>query len=194
MAHAQATQGIKNAVLGGIDSIEHGIYLDEETVEAMKQRGTFFVPTLVAPLWVIRRAEKDPASVPPYALRKAKEVLADHQRSFRFAVERGVKIAMGTDTGVGPHGTNAEELQRMVEGGMTPMQAIVATTKSAAECSRISHLAGTLDVGKRADLLGVDGDPLADVSILQDKDKLALIIKDGKTFKSTFGAAVAAAR
>src|SRR6266545_1686508 len=79
MAHAQATQGIKNAVLGGIDSIEHGIYLDEEVIEAMKQRGTFFVPTLVAPLWVMRRAEKDPSSVPPYALRKAREVAGDHE-------------------------------------------------------------------------------------------------------------------
>jgi imidazolonepropionase-like amidohydrolase len=187
MAHAQATQGIKNAVLGGIHSIEHGIFLDDETIEAMKQRGTFFVPTLVAPLWVLRRAEKDPASVPPYAVRKAKEVLADHKRSFQIAVERGVKIAMGTDTGVGPHGTNAEELQRMVEGGMSPMQAIVATTRSAAECSRLSHLTGTLEVGKRADLLGVDGDPLVDISILQDKDRLHLILKDGRTFKSQLG-------
>jgi imidazolonepropionase-like amidohydrolase len=191
MAHAQATQGIKNAVLGGIHSIEHGIFLDDETIEAMKQRGTFFVPTLVAPLWVLRRAEKDPASVPPYAVRKAKEVLADHKRSFQMAVERGVKIAMGTDTGVGPHGTNAEELQRMVEGGMSPMQAIVATTRSAAECSRLSHLTGTLEVGKRADLLGVDGDPLLDISILQDKDRLHLILKDGKTFKSQLAALAA---
>ncbi|MDQ3809343.1 MAG: amidohydrolase family protein [Chloroflexota bacterium] len=184
MAHAQASQGIRNAVLGGIDSIEHGIYLEDDVVEAMLQRGTFLVPTLVAPLWVMRRAERDPASVPPYALRKAKEVVADHQQSFRRAVERGVRIAMGTDTGVGPHGTNAEELQRMVEGGMTPMQAIVATTRTAAECMRIAHLTGTLEVGKRADLLAVDGDPLADIKVLQDKDKLALIMRDGKPFKN----------
>ncbi len=184
MAHAQATQGIKNAVLGGISSIEHGIFLDEEVVDEMKRRGTWFVPTLVAPLWIVRRAENDPASVPPYALRKAREVLAAHQASFRLAVERGVRIAMGTDTGVGPHGSNAEELERMVEGGMTPMQAIVATTRSAAECSRIAHLTGTLEVGKRADVLGIDGDPLADIRILQNRDKLALIMRDGVTFKS----------
>jgi imidazolonepropionase-like amidohydrolase len=184
MAHAQATQGIKNAVLGGIHSIEHGIYLDEETVDEMKRRGTWLVATLVAPLWVVRRAETDPTSVPPYALRKAREVMADHQASFRLAVERGVKIAMGTDTGVGPHGTNAEELERMVEGGMTPMQAIVATTRSAAECMRIAHLTGTLEVGKRADVLGVDGDPLADIRILQNKDRLALIMRDGRLWKS----------
>jgi imidazolonepropionase-like amidohydrolase len=184
MAHAQATQGIKNAVLGGISSIEHGIFLDEEVIEEMKRRGTFFVPTLVAPLWVIRRAEKDPSSVPPYALRKAREVVAAHQASFRLAVERGVRIAMGTDTGVGPHGSNAEELERMVEGGMTPMQAIVATTRTAAECTRIAHLTGTLEIGKRADVLAVDGDPLSDISLLQHKENLALIVKDGRTFKT----------
>jgi imidazolonepropionase-like amidohydrolase len=99
-------------------------------------------------------------------------------------VERSVRVAMGTDTGVGPHGTNAEELERMVEGGMTPMQAIVATTKTAAECMRIAHLTGTLEVGKRADVLGVDGDPLADIGVLQDKSKLALIVRDGASFKS----------
>ena len=90
---------------------------------------------------------------------------------------------MGTDTGVGPHGTNAEELERMVEGGMTPMQAIVATTRSAAECTRIAHLTGTLQPGKRADVLGVDGDPLSDIRVLQDKSRLALIMKDGAAFK-----------
>jgi imidazolonepropionase-like amidohydrolase len=184
MAHAQATQGIKNAVLCGISSIEHGIFLDEEVIDEMKRRGTFFVPTLVAPLWVIRRAEKDPSSVPPYALRKAREVMAAHQASFRLAVERGVRIAMGTDTGVGPHGSNAEELERMVEGGMTPMQAIVATTRTAAECTRIAHLTGTLEVGKRADILAVDGDPLSDITLLQHTDRLALIVKDGQTFKA----------
>src|SRR5438105_4014379 len=162
----------------------HGDYRDEETIDAMKQRGTYFVPTLIAPLWVLRRAEKDPASVPPYAVRKAKEVLSDHQQSFRLAVERGVRIAMGTDTGVGPHGTNAEELELMVEGGMTPMQAIVATTRWAAECARIAHVTGTLEVGKRADILGVDGDPLSDIRVLQNKDKLALIMRDGQAFKS----------
>lgn len=184
MAHAQATQGIMNAVKGGIFSIEHGIYLTEEVIDEMKRRGTWFVPTLVAPLWVVRRAERDPSSVPPYALRKAKEVMSDHQASFRLAVERGVKIAMGTDTGVGPHGTNAEELARMVDGGMTAMQAIVATTKSAAECARLDHITGTLEAGKRADLLAVEGDPLSDVTILQDKNRLRLIMKDGAAFKN----------
>lgn len=183
MSHAQATQGIYNAVVEGVESIEHGIYLDERVIDEMKARGTYLVATLVAPLWVIRRAEKDPASVPPYALRKAQEVKEAHHNSFRMAVEKGVAIAMGTDTGVGPHGSNAEELAQMVELGMSPMAAIVASTRTAAECSRIGHLTGTLTPGKRADLLGVDGDPLADIALLQQRDKLALIMKDGASFK-----------
>lgn len=192
MAHSQAAQGIRNSVLGGIASIEHGIYLEEDVIEEMIKRGTYLVATLVAPLWVIRRAEQDPASVPPYALRKAQEVKEAHFASFKMAVQKGVKIAMGTDTGVGPHGTNAEEVAVMVEAGMTPMQALVATTKTAAECSNIGHLTGTLEPGKRADLLAVDGDVLADVSILQNREKLALIIKDGEPFKNTLGARVKA--
>src|SRR5262249_30939143 len=131
MAHAQATQGIRNAVEGGVDSIEHGIYLDEEVVALMKARGTYLVPTLVAPVWVIRRAEQDPAAVPPYALRKAREVKEAHFANFRMAVAEGVRVAMGTDSGVGPHGSNAEELRLMVEAGMSPMAAIVAATGTA---------------------------------------------------------------
>ncbi|MGH2598156.1 MAG: amidohydrolase family protein, partial [Dehalococcoidia bacterium] len=184
MAHAQATQGIRNAVLGGIRSIEHGIYLTEQVCDEMIERGTYLVATLVAPVWVIRRAEKDPSNVPPYALRKATEVKEDHFKSFTMAVEKGVRIAMGTDTGVGPHGSNAEELVLMVEAGMTPMQAIVATTKTAAECCTIGNLTGTLEPGKHADLLVLDGDPLADIAILQNTDKLAVIMRDGETFKN----------
>jgi imidazolonepropionase-like amidohydrolase len=99
---------------------------------------------------------------------------------------------MGTDTGVGPHGTNAEEMQRMVEAGMSPMQVIVATTRSAADCARVGHLTGTLEVGKRADVLGVAGDPLADIGILQSKERLALIMRDGQVFKSSQRSAVSA--
>jgi imidazolonepropionase-like amidohydrolase len=185
MAHAHATQGIKNAVRAGIESIEHGSYLDEEAVDEMRRRGTYLVATLVAPLWGVRRAEQDPATMPPYALRKTKEVIEAHRASFRLAVERGVKIAMGTDSGVGPHGSNAEELQLMVELGMTPMQAIVAATGTAAACACLGHLTGTLQPGKRADVLAVDGDPLQDITVLQDRARLRLIMKDGQAFKNT---------
>ena len=183
MSHAQANQGIKNAVYGGIASIEHGIFLDEETAREMKRRGTYLVATLIAPLWVIRRAEREPGSVPPYAVRKAKEVAETHKAMFRMAVELGVPIAMGTDTGVGPHGTNAEELALMVEGGMTPMQAIVASTRTAAACARIPDV-GTLEAGKRADLIAVSGDPLADIAVLQDRAGIRLVMKDGTVHRN----------
>ena len=183
MSHAQANQGIKNAVLAGVESIEHGIYLDEEACAEMKKRGTYLVATLIAPTWVLRRAEKDPASMPPYAVRKSKEVIEDHRKAFRLAVESGVKIAMGTDTGVGPHGTNAEEIALMVENGMTPMQAIVATTKTAAECARVDKLVGTIAVGKRADIIGVRGDPLANIGLFKDQASVAFVMKDGAMHK-----------
>ena len=184
MSHAQATQGILNAVLEGVESIEHGIYLDEQTVTEMKARGTYLVATLVAPVWVLRLAERNPGSVPAYAVRKSKEVIQAHQASFRYAFEQGVRIAMGTDTGVGPHGTNAEELELMVKhGGLTPMQAIVATTATAAACARLDNVTGSVAAGLRADLIAVDGDPLGDITLLQDAAKLRLIMKDGVVHK-----------
>jgi imidazolonepropionase-like amidohydrolase len=189
MSHAQATAGIRNAVQAGVESIEHGIYLDEALCHEMKERGTFLVPTLVAPLWVLRRAEADPAAIPPYAQRKAREVVADHQRAFRMAAELGVRIAMGTDSGVGPHGTNAEEIALMVEHGLTPMQAIVAATRTAAECARVDHLVGTLEPGKRADLIGLRGDPLADPALFRDRGSVAFVMQDGAVHRSELAAA-----
>jgi imidazolonepropionase-like amidohydrolase len=192
MSHAQATQGILNAVLEGVESIEHGIYLDEQVVNEMKARGTFLVATLVAPVWVLRLAERNPGSMPAYGVRKSKEVINHHQASFRFAVEQGVRIAMGTDMGVGPHGPNAEELELMVQLGMTPMQAIVATTSVAGECGRFDRITGSLVAGKRADILAIDGDPLADIKVLQDASKFRLIMKDGVTHKDELGTKVMA--
>ena len=159
----------------------------------MKHRGTFLVPTLVAPLWVLRRSESDPGSVLPQSVRKTKEVMADHKASITRAIAAGVRIAMGTDSGVGTHGTNAEELERMVECGMTPMQAIVATTKIASECVHMQRDVGTLEEGKLADLLVVDGDPLADIRILQDREKLSLIMQGGRAHKNLLSVARASA-
>ena len=187
MSHAQATQGILNAVLAGVESIEHGIYLDERVVDEMLARGTFLVATLIAPVSVLKLAEENPGSMPTWGVRKSKEVIEVHKESFRYAVERGVRIAMGTDTGVGVHGTNAGELALMVECGMTPLQAIVATTKTAAECARLEKLTGTLEPGKRADIVAVKGDPLADIRVLEAAESFALIMRDGSTYRNELG-------
>jgi imidazolonepropionase-like amidohydrolase len=175
MAHAQATPGIKNAIRAGIRSIDHGIYLDDEAIEMMLARGTWLVPTLVAPRGVIDAADAG-ASIPEASVAKAREVVEIHSASFARAVEAGVKVAMGTDSGVTPHGENLRELALMVEGGMTPMQAIVATTRSAAELMGLESELGTLEPGKRADLVIVDGDPL-EVAALADR--VAEVYQDG---------------
>ena len=175
MAHAQAAPGIKNAIRAGIRSIDHGIYLDDEAIALMLERGTWLVPTLVAPRGVIDAADAG-ASIPEASVAKARDVVETHRASFAKAVEAGVKVAMGTDSGVTPHGNNLRELQLMVEGGMTPMQAIVATTRSAAELMGLEDELGTLEPGKRADMVVVDGDPL-DVATLADR--ISAVYKDG---------------
>jgi imidazolonepropionase-like amidohydrolase len=167
MAHAQATPGIKNAIRAGIRSIDHGIYLDDEAIEMMLARGTWLVPTLVAPMGVIDAADAG-ASIPEASVAKAREVVEIHRQSFARAVAAGVKVAMGTDSGVTPHGRNLRELELMVAGGMTPMQAIEATTRSAAELMGLEDELGTLEPGKRADLVVIGGDPL-DVQGLADR-------------------------
>jgi len=175
MAHAQAAPGIKNAIRAGIRSIDHGIYLDDEAIELMLERGTWLVPTLVAPRGVIDAADAG-ASIPEASVAKAREVVEIHSASFAKAVAAGVKVAMGTDSGVTPHGLNLRELALMVEGGMTPMQAIEATTRSAAELMGLDGELGTLEPGKRADLVVVDGDPL-EVATLADR--VTAVYKDG---------------
>src|SRR3989440_1301069 len=133
MAHAQGTQGIKNALLAGVVSIEHGIYLTDELIDLMLEKDAYLVPTLAAPLAVIKFSQDHPDLLPAVMALKAVSVVEAHQKSFRRAVEAGVKIAMGTDSGVGRHGENGQELQLMVENGMTPMQAILASTSQAAQ-------------------------------------------------------------
>jgi imidazolonepropionase-like amidohydrolase len=184
MAHAHGAAGIKNAVRAGVESIEHGSYLDDEAIAEMKRRRTFLVPTLSPPVWLLRYAERSPESLLPQTVRKTKETVEIRRHSFEEAVRAGVRIAMGTDTGIGPHGRNAEELALMVECGMTPMQAIVAATKTAAECAHLPD-AGTVEPGKLADVLLVDGDPTDDIAVLADRSKLALIMKGGRTHTST---------
>jgi imidazolonepropionase-like amidohydrolase len=176
MAHAQANDGIKAAVRNGIRSIEHGIYLDDEAIEMMLAAGTWLVPTLSAPRAVLAAAEAG-VNVDEVIVRKTEMVFATHTESFRRAVEAGVRVAMGTDSGVGPHGQNLEEIRLMVEhSAMTPAQAWAATTSSAAALLGVDDTLGTLDVGKRADVVLLRGS-------IDDVDKLGQRItgvwKDG---------------
>ena len=181
MAHAQGLEGIKNCVEAGIHSIEHGIYLDDEVIEKMKEKGTYLVPTLLAPVSVIEFA--DELGISEVGLKKSKEVMDAHRESFKKAYDAGVKIAMGTDAGVFKHGTNLRELELMVDAGATPMDAIVISTKNAAECMEIENL-GLVKEGYLADFILVDGNPLDDVGLLKDNDRIKVVAKDGKVLKS----------
>lgn len=185
MAHAQGSQGIKNALLGGVASIEHGVYLNDELINFMLKKDVYLVPTLVAPLAVVEFAEEHPDILPPVMAAKAIDVIESHRQSFRRAVEAGVKVAMGTDSGVGKHGENGRELQLMVENGMTPMQAILASTANAARLLHLDGSLGTLEVGKLADVIVVDGDVLSDIRKIADPTNIKLVLKDGRAAKNT---------
>ena len=176
MAHAQATDGIKLAIRNGVRSIEHGIFLDDEAIELMLERGTFLVPTLVAPRGVLAAADAG-AAIPEDSKGKAREVVDIHRESFRRAVEAGVRIAMGTDSGVTPHGQNLRELPLMAEGGMTPEQVLRATTSSAAELLGVADRLGTLETGKVADFVIVEGDALDLASI---SERIEAVYLDGR--------------
>ena len=183
MAHAQGTEGIKNAVRAGIHSIEHGMFLDDEAIELMLEHGTYLVPTLLAPLAVVEIGEAT-GSMPEYGLRKAKETIDIHKESIAKAYKAGVKIAMGTDAGVMPHGTNLRELGLMCDIGMSPMEAIVATTRTAAQCLGWDDRIGTLEAGKLADVIVTKTDPLAAIRSLEDNDNIALVMQDGAILKN----------
>lgn len=183
MAHALGTEGIKNAIAAGVRSIEHGVWLDEEAIELMKARGLYLVPTLLAPLQVSRQSQRDGAASPGIDHRQLNSMIDDHARSFRAAHEAGVKIALGTDSGVGPHGENAQEIALMVQQGMSPMDAIVSATSRAATLLRIQDRLGSVEAGKTADLVLLDGDPLANIDLLADPSRISMVMKDGQVFK-----------
>ena len=157
MAHAQAADGIKNAVRAGIRSIEHGIFLDDEGIDLMQARGTWLVPTLVAPRGVLEAAAAG-AAIPEPILEKARSLIDRHTEAIRHAIEAGVRVAMGTDSGVSPHGNNLRELALMHELGMAPAAVLEATTRSAAQLLGVDGERGTIEPGKLADLVLVAGD------------------------------------
>jgi imidazolonepropionase-like amidohydrolase len=165
LAHAQGPAGIKNALLAGVRSIEHGIYLDDEAIDLMLNSGAWLVPTLVAPLAVMEAAEAG-AQLAPAVVEKAREVAEVHAASVRRAAAAGVRIAMGTDSGVGPHGQNLRELELMAGCGMSAAAVLHAATGSAAELCGLQDIAGQIREGLVADLVVISGDPrpLADLS------------------------------
>lgn len=177
-SHAQGSEGILNAVRGGIDSIEHGIFMTEECVEEMTARGTYLVPTLAAVKNII--ANKD-NGVPAYAVEKCERVTVEHVKSIRMFYEAGGKIAMGTDAGTpyNKHGENALELEYMVEEtGISPMDAITISTRNGADLMRLANR-GAVAEGKAADLLIVDGDPLADITRVSRRENHRMVVKNG---------------
>ena len=178
LAHAQGTGGIKNAIRAGIDSIEHGFWLDDEAIDMMLEHDVYLVPTLAAVHHIVESGIEK--GVPPHAVEKARIGQEAHLNSFAMALERGVKIAMGTDAGTpfNVHGKNAFELELMVRAGMTPMQAIVASTSVGGELLQLQT--GAVKAGYLADLLVVDGDPSEDITHLQDPDRIKMVMLGGE--------------
>ena len=178
-AHAHGSEGIKRATIAGVDSIEHGTLMDKEGAEMMREKGTFYVPTLLAGKWVADKALiKD--YYPPFVEKKALEIGPKLQSTFSMALQAGVRIAFGTDSGVSPHGENAKEFSLMVQGGMSEKDSILSATISAAELLGESDNVGSISVGKYADIIGVSGNPLEDITKLETID---FVMKGGEVVK-----------
>jgi imidazolonepropionase-like amidohydrolase len=184
MAHAHGGPGITDAIRAGLDSVEHGVCLSKEQAEMMAEHGVFHVPTLSTHTRGVELGPEDAGcegAVWDWLVHVAEESM---WRALDYAKEAGVGIVVGTDAGFWMyHGENAKELEELVRGGFTPMEAIVAATKTGAECLGLEDDIGTVEVGKYADLVVVNGDPLADVGILQDEEKIVQVLKGGKSVK-----------
>jgi imidazolonepropionase-like amidohydrolase len=178
-AHAHGAEGAKVAIRAGIDSIEHGSFLDDEALRMMKERGTYFVPTLMAGEYAGGR--KSTRTYPPEIAAKAKAALESRSGAFRNALRMGVKIAFGTDSAVSPHGRNAEEFALLVEHGMTPAAALRTATSAASTLLGIDRRTGTLEPGKDADVVAVPGDVLADVHATE---RVSFVMRGGKVYRN----------
>ncbi len=181
MAHAEGRTGVKNAIEGGVDTLEHGYFIDEEDCEAMKSKSIILVPTLGISRNIVERGEE--LGVTKEGVEKMKRFEDYHLESVKRAHRRRVKIALGTDAlaTIFSHGDNAFELECLVDIGLSPMEAIVAGTQYSAEAIGLKDEIGTIEEGKRADLLIVDGNPLRDIRILQNKENIRIVIKNGET-------------
>jgi len=179
-AHAHGTEGMKRAVIAGVASIEHGTYMSEEVMQLMKDRGTYFVPTILAGNWVAEKAKID-GFFPELVRPKAAAIGPVIKSTFAKAYKLGVPIVFGTDTGVSAHGDNAQEFALMVEGGMPPMEALQSATSVAADFLEISDTHGSLEAGKQADIIAVPGNPLDDITAME---RVSFVMKGGKVYKS----------
>lgn len=179
-AHAHGAEGMKRAIRAGVTSIEHGTFMDDEAIELFKKYGTWLVPTIIA-----GKSTADSAKMPGYysdiVTPKALSVGPKIQATFSKAYKAGVKIAFGTDAGVFAHGKNWKEFVYMVEGGMPAMEAIASATYNGAELLGVSEILGTIEKGKLADIIAVNGDPVKDISVME---KVVFVMKDGVVYKN----------
>lgn len=178
-AHAHGAEGMKRAVLAGITTIEHGTKMTTEVMDLMKQKGTYYVPTITAGKFVAEKA-KEPGYYHPLVVPKALEIGPQIQKTFGEAYKRGVKIAFGTDAGVYPHGENGKEFGYMVEAGMPAMEAIKSATVVPAGILGMSDKIGSLEVGKLADIVAVDDNPLKNITTMAT---VSFVMKDGVVYK-----------
>jgi len=181
-AHAHGAQGILWASQAGVDSIEHGSYIDDAAIAEMKKDGTYLVPTLYLADWFLEHAEQ--VHVPPEMIAKGRTVMAAARKNVAHAFASGVKVAFGTDAAVYPHGLNAHEFAVMVKLGMSPLESIQAATINAADLLGWSDKIGALEPGKWGDIIAVDGDPLQDVTTLEH---VKFVMKGGEVVKNEYG-------
>jgi imidazolonepropionase-like amidohydrolase len=177
--HAHGKEGMLRAIKAGVTSIEHGTYMDKDVFKQMKKYGTYYVPTIMAGNWVAEKAKID-GFFPELVRPKAATIGPLIQQTFAKAYKAGVKIAFGTDSGVSAHGDNGLEFVLMVQAGMKPIEAIRSATQGAADLLNISDSLGTIEVGKLADLVAVKGDPLEQITLLQN---VSFVMKGGLVYK-----------
>jgi imidazolonepropionase-like amidohydrolase len=179
-AHAHGAEGAKRAIRAGIDSIEHGSFLDDEDLNLMKQKGTYYVPTLMAVQGLTEQIQKGVA-IPPAIRPKAEAAIAAIHQTFQRAIAKGVKIGLGTDAAVYPHGRNAEEFHQMVDLGMKPIAALKAGTSADADLLGLADKIGTLESGKLADVVAVPGNPVENIRLTE---RVFFVMKEGQIFKN----------
>lgn len=180
-AHSHGVAGTKSALRAGVRSTEHGSVLDDEAIALFKQTGAYLVPTIFTSEYTLAEGERN--KQPAHAMEKARHLHEKKRQSFNKAVRGGVNLAFGTDTGIIPQGWNARQFAVMVRWGMTPIQAMMSATSVAAEMLRLSHEIGTIEAGKLADLVAVSGNPLDDVTVLE---QVKFVMKSGVVVKNTF--------